>query len=237
MSKSIDLLAFGAHPDDVEIGMGGTLSLHSKKGYTSTIVNLTKAELSSNGTVEKRQEESDEAAKRLGVTSVVQLDFPDRGLMVDKEKVIKKITELIRTYRPKVVFAPNTKDRHPDHIHTGELVKEAVFNAGIYKYNEQSGKPHKPTSLYFYQINGFIDPDFVVDITGHIEQKLYALQAFESQFETTADTIATPLTDGYIERIKAREQVIGQIIGAEYGEGFKVSRPLAMTDLVKEEQT
>ncbi|RNA69167.1 bacillithiol biosynthesis deacetylase BshB1 [Alteribacter keqinensis] len=237
MNNKLDILAIGAHPDDVEIGMGGTLALHAAKGYKTGIVNLTKADLSSNGTVEKRQEESDEAARRLSVTKVVQLDFPDRGLMNCRREVIEKLSELIREYRPKLVFAPNITDRHPDHTHTGELVKEAVFNAGIYKYNQHLGEAHKAESLYFYQINGFMEPDVVVDVSDYIEDKIQALKAFGSQFNTTDKTVATPLTDHYLERVRAREQVMGQLTGVRYGEGFKTSGPLGMTDLVREEQS
>ncbi|TMW73573.1 bacillithiol biosynthesis deacetylase BshB1 [Alteribacter natronophilus] len=226
-----DILAVGAHPDDVEIGMGGTIALHTSRGYSTSIINLTKAELSSNGTVETRQDEAEQAASLLGVEKLIQLDYPDRGLAECREEIVQKLTYHIRTLRPRHVFAPGIRDRHPDHTETGRLVKEAVFNAGIQKYNPSLGGPFRPEAFWYYQINGMTDPRYVVDISTVIDRKLEALQAYKSQFSSGPDTVATPLTDAYIERVRSREHITGQLIGVRYGEGFTSDGPLAVTNL------
>ncbi len=179
----VDILAFGAHSDDVEIGMGGTISKYIDEGKTVVICDLTKAELSSNGHVDQRRTESLHAAEILGVKERIQLDLPDRGLFVD-DSSIKKIVEVIREYKPKYIFAPFPKDRHPDHGNASVLVKEAFFSAGIRKYMpEEQGSYHKAQALYYYMINGFHKPDFIIEIGPYIENKINSLLAYASQFE------------------------------------------------------
>ncbi|PYZ98398.1 bacillithiol biosynthesis deacetylase BshB1 [Alteribacter lacisalsi] len=231
-----DILAIGAHPDDVEIGMGGTIAVHTNLGYRAVILNLTRAELSSNGTVETRQEEAAKAADLLGVSDLVQLNFPDRGLSGFSDTIIRTLTARIRELRPRFVFAPGINDRHPDHTETGILVKEAVFNAGIKNYEPESGSPFRPEAFWYYQINGFTEPGIVMDISNVIDRKLDALRAYKSQFHYGPDSVKTPLTDEYIERVRSREHVTGQLIGVRYGEGFTSDRPLAMTNVFGRER-
>lgn len=133
--KMLDILAFGAHSDDVEIGMGGTIAKYSKKGFRIGICDLTEAELSSNGTVDTRKSEAALAAEILGASPRVSLALPDRGLFVNQAAVREAVT-VIRKYKPKLVFVPYQKDRHPDHGHAAEIVEEAVFSAGIHKYQD-----------------------------------------------------------------------------------------------------
>ncbi|ADU30161.1 bacillithiol biosynthesis deacetylase BshB1 [Evansella cellulosilytica] len=232
--KQLDMLAIGAHPDDVEIGMGGTLAKYASKGFKTAILNLTKAELSSNGTVEGRQLEADKAAKVLQ-TERIQLSFQDRRLFESKSECILAIVNVIRKYRPKVVFAPNSNDRHPDHGHCSVLVKEAVFSAGIKKFAPDSNfVAYRPNYLYYYQINGMIVPDFVIDISDFIDKKLKALSCYESQFTKGVTGVDTPLTDGYIEKVRGREHLLGSDHGLAYAEGFKSEKPLLMTSLLGE---
>ncbi len=232
MEKKIDILAFGAHADDVEIGMGATLAKFAKLGKKIVICDLTKAELSSNGTVELRQQEAKNAAKILGVKRI-SLDLPDRGLQL-KEEYIQEITSIIRKYRPSLVFAPYREDRHPDHGNCAQLVEEAVFSAGIRKYMEESGQTaHKIASLYFYMINGFHKPDFVVDVTETMDTKLESLRTYASQFQQTDTAIETPLVNGYIETVEARERLFGKEVGVTYAEGFLSKKPLLLSqDLI-----
>ncbi|OOE04700.1 bacillithiol biosynthesis deacetylase BshB1 [Anoxybacillus kestanbolensis] len=228
------ILAFGAHPDDVEIGMGGTIAKYAQQGYDIGICDLTLAELSSNGTVHTRQQEAKRAADILGVRTRIQLKLPDRGLVVQKEH-IDPIVTVIRTYRPKIVFAPYWEDRHPDHGQCAKLVEEAVFSAAIRRYGELP--PHRVHAVYFYMINGFHRPHFVVDISGTIDKKLASLRAYESQFERTSGSVDTPLTNGYIETVESRERLFGKEVGVSFAEGFISKKPVILAhDLLGEER-
>ncbi|WP_349407552.1 bacillithiol biosynthesis deacetylase BshB1 [Pseudalkalibacillus sp. SCS-8] len=234
MTPTLDILAFGAHPDDVEIGMAGTLILHAKKGYKTGICDLTRAELSSNGDVDLRQQEANEASGILGLSERINLGFPDRGL-VHKEEFIKKITETIRTYAPKIVFIPYPKDRHPDHGNCTKLVEEALFSAGIMKYETEGKLPaHKVEQVYYYFINGFDHPTMIVDITSVKKQKMDSLKAYNSQFTTVEGGVVTPLNNGYLETVEARDALFGKEAGIRYAEGFHTKRPIRMDNLLGE---
>ncbi|MEL3972662.1 bacillithiol biosynthesis deacetylase BshB1 [Rossellomorea oryzaecorticis] len=216
--EHVDILAFGAHADDVEIGMGGTLAKYAEAGKKIVICDLTEAELSSNGSVSIRKHEAMKAARHLGVIERVTLDIPDRGVYLSDEN-ITKVVEVIRKYKPKAVFAPFEQDRHPDHGNASRLVKEAYFSSGIRKFNPSS-PVHKAGKLYFYIINGFHRPHFVVNIENFIEAKLLSLRAYESQFEQGKDGVSTPLTEDYIEAVEARERMMGKDAGVRFAEGF-----------------
>ncbi|MBS4173255.1 bacillithiol biosynthesis deacetylase BshB1 [Bacillus sp. FJAT-49736] len=226
--KNIDILAFGAHADDVEIGMGGSIAKWAKEGKKVVICDLTHAELSSNGTVESRIEEANAAAQILGVTERITLNIPDRGLFKNEEN-IRKIVEVIRQYKPTLVFAPYNEDRHPDHANCSYLVEEAFFSAGIRKFQTKlETMVHKPKSLYNYMINGFHHPDFMVDITDYMNKKLESLYAYKSQFTFSENGVKTPLTEGYIETLQARERLFGKEAEVTYAEGFKTKKPILL---------
>ncbi len=228
------MLAFGAHPDDVEIGMGGTIAKYAQQGYDIGICDLTLAELSSNGTIHTRQQEAKRAADILGVRTRIQLQLPDRGLTIQKEH-IDPIVTVIRTYRPRIVFAPYWEDRHPDHGQCAKLVEEAVFSAAIRRYGELP--PHRVQAVYFYMINGFHRPQFVIDISDTIDKKLASLRAYESQFERMSGSVDTPLTNGYIETVESRERLFGKEVGVSFAEGFISKKPLILAhDLLGEER-
>ncbi|PHA03589.1 bacillithiol biosynthesis deacetylase BshB1 [Bacillus pseudomycoides] len=226
--NGLHILAFGAHADDVEIGMAGTIAKYTKQGYEVGICDLTEADLSSNGTVELRKQEALEAARRLGVQKRMNLAMPDRGLYM-KEEYIQEIVKIIRTYKPKLVFVPFYEDRHPDHANCAKLVEEAIFSAGIRKYMPDI-PPHRVQSLYFYMINGFHKPDFCIDISSYISDKIAALEAYESQFTKGANGVITPLTEGYVETVVAREKMFGKEVGVKYAEGFMSKRPLLLDE-------
>jgi N-acetylglucosamine malate deacetylase 1 len=221
----VDILAFGAHADDVEIGMGGTLAKYAQMGKKMIICDLTKAEMSSNGTVERRIEEANRAAEILGAKRI-SLDLPDRGLYM-KDEYIKQIITIIRTYKPTLVFAPYVVDRHPDHGNAARLVEEAVFSAGVRKVmaNEALGA-HHVKNMYYYMINGFHKPDFVIDISAYMTKKIDSLQAYKSQFSKSDTTVDTPLVNGYIETVESRERLFGKEVGVTYAEGFMTKKPL-----------
>jgi N-acetylglucosamine malate deacetylase 1 len=218
VEQQVDILAFGAHADDVEIGMGGTLAKFAAEGKKIVICDITEAELSSNGTVSIRKEEALRAADILGAMKRVTLDVPDRGIYITDE-IIQKIVSVIRLYKPKAIFAPYDQDRHPDHGNASRLVKEAFFSAGIRKFHSSS-PVHKAAHLYFYMINGFHKPQFVIDIEPFMQVKVDSLQAYGSQFTRGTDGVSTPLTEGYIEAVEARERMMGKDAGLRYAEGF-----------------
>jgi N-acetylglucosamine malate deacetylase 1 len=234
-NKQVDILAFGAHADDVEIGMGGTIAKLTSEGKKIAICDLTEAELSSNGNVVLRKKEASKAAAILGITERTSLSFPDRGLFIQAE-YIRKIAHVIRVFKPQIVFAPYFEDRHPDHGNCARLVEEAVFSAGIRKYQtELEQSSHKVKRVYFYMINGFHTPDFTVDISEFISKKVDALNAYKSQFEQSKKSIDTPLVNGYIETVEARERLFGNQVGVQFAEGFKTKVPILLNrDLMGE---
>jgi bacillithiol biosynthesis deacetylase BshB1 len=226
--KPLHILAFGAHADDVEIGMGGSIAKLAAHGKRIGICDLTDADLSSNGTIELRKQEAKKAAEILGVTERLSLGLPDRGLLL-REEFIREIASVIRRFRPQIVFAPYFEDRHPDHGNCARLVEEAVFSAGIRKYQTENPQDsHKVSRVYFYMINGFHKPDFTIDISNTMEHKIAALRAYESQFEQTENSVQTPLVNGYIESVEARERLFGQQVGVNFAEGFKTKVPILL---------
>ncbi len=230
MNAPLDLLAFGAHADDVEIGMAGTIAKHVQAGYRVGVCDLTQAEMSSNGTVERRMEEAAAASSILGLAVRTNLGLPDRGLQSTRSQ-IDKIVEQIRIHRPRVVFAPYWIDRHPDHIACSHMIEEAVFNAKLRKY-----MPELPAvqveQLVFYYINDMENVSLTVDISDVAETKRQSLLAYRSQFEAVSegeDRVSTPLTNRYVERVEARDALLGQARGWAAAEGFTLKKPHAVT--------
>jgi bacillithiol biosynthesis deacetylase BshB1 len=226
MSEPLDILIFGAHADDAEIGMAGTIAKQVAAGYRVGLCDLTEAELSSNGNVELRKQEAAAAAELLGVTLRLNLGLPDRGLNGSAEQ-IAAVTAVIREYQPAIIFAPYWEDRHPDHIACSKLVEDAAFNSKLRRY-----MPDKPAvaapELYFYFINDWRTPDLLVDVTDNYAMKEQALGCYRSQFGTEPkeeEEALTPLNQGYVERVKARDSLIGQRKLIPYAEGFAVKTP------------
>ncbi|WP_054957616.1 bacillithiol biosynthesis deacetylase BshB1 [Paenibacillus dakarensis] len=224
MTQKLDILIFGAHADDAEIGMAGTIFKHTSAGASVGICDLTAAEMSSNGNVELRKEEANRAAQVLGLAMRSNLGLPDRGLYITPDNV-ERITEEIRKYSPRIVFAPYWEDRHPDHIACSKLVEEAVFNAKLRRY-----LPDQPAvrvdELYYYFINDLGKADLLVDVSADYGMKIEALSCYRSQFEKhEEDAVSTPLTEGYIERVRARDALLGQRKLIPYAEGFATKTP------------
>jgi bacillithiol biosynthesis deacetylase BshB1 len=215
----LDILVFGAHPDDAEIGMGATIAKHSQAGLRVGICDLTQAEMSSNGTPLERQQEAAVAAELLGVRARFNLNLPDRGLFVEATQ-IEAITAMIRQTKPRIVFAPYWIDRHPDHIACSKLVEEAVFNAKLRKFLP-STEPVQVEQLYFYFIHEWPQPNVIIDVSDVHSLKMKALEAYSSQF-TNSDrhTVKTPLNQGYLSQIEARDRLLGQTYQFAYAEGF-----------------
>ncbi|MEI7024518.1 bacillithiol biosynthesis deacetylase BshB1 [Paenibacillus sp. y28] len=224
--NSLDILVFGAHPDDAEIGMGGTIAKHSRAGYKIGICDLTFAEMSSNGDIETRKLEAARASEILGLAARTNLGLPDRGLRAEAA-VIERITNEIRKFRPRIVFAPYWQDRHPDHVACSHLVQEAIFNAKLRRYIPDT-TAHTVEQNYFYFINDVYEAGLIVDVTGCYEQKRQALKAYGTQFEAAAagnDFVTTPINQGYLERVEMRDRLLGQKRSMEFAEGFVTKLP------------
>ncbi|MDR7072519.1 bacillithiol biosynthesis deacetylase BshB1 [Fictibacillus barbaricus] len=213
-------LAIGAHADDVEIGMGATIKKESNRSRNVIICDLTEAERSSNGNVATRKSEAENAAAILGVSKRINLNLPDRGLLLTDEYILR-IVACIRKEKPEYVFAPYWIDRHPDHGNCAKLVKEAVFSAGIRKIIDPDQlPPHKVKKIFYYMINSTEKPSLYVDVSETYAHKIEALKAYPSQFIKSENSVDTPLTNGYIERVEARDRLNGFDAGTSYAEGF-----------------
>ncbi|WP_169081698.1 bacillithiol biosynthesis deacetylase BshB1 [Paenibacillus sp. PL91] len=229
MTEALDILVFGAHADDAEIGMGGTIAKHVQAGFKVGICDLTEAEMSSNGTVELRKQEAAAASSILGLNMRSNLGLPDRGLEPSKSQIELIVSE-IRTFKPRVVFAPYWVDRHPDHVAASQLIEEAVFNAKLRRYMPELPAVQVSQLIYYY-INDVDQVSLIVDISDFHETKRNALMAYRSQFDAAAagsDRVATPLTNRYVERVEARDSLLGQARGWAYAEGFALKRPHAV---------
>ncbi|MGO4542756.1 bacillithiol biosynthesis deacetylase BshB1 [Paenibacillus sp. 2TAB19] len=229
-SESLDILVFGAHADDAEIGMGGTIAKHVRAGHRVGVCDLTFAEMSSNGTVELRQQEAAAASAVLGLSARTNLGMPDRGLEGTKEQIERIVAE-IRYFRPRIVFAPYWVDRHPDHVNCSRLIEEAVFNAKLRRYMPEL--PHVQVEQFiYYYINDVEQVSLVVDVSEHYDVKRQSMLAYRSQFSQASageDRVSTPLTNSYVERVEARDALLGQARGWAYAEGFAIKRPHAVT--------
>ncbi|MBT9172406.1 MAG: N-acetyl-alpha-D-glucosaminyl L-malate deacetylase 1 [Syntrophomonadaceae bacterium] len=228
----LDILAFGSHPDDVEIGIGGTLIKHASQGYKCGIIDLTRGEAGSNGTPEMRREEALKAAEIMGMSVRDNLGLPDARLKVDEES-LRAVIEVIRKYRPRVVLGPYWQDKHPDHLRASQLVREASYLSGLRRY-PAAGEPYRPPLLCQYFLAVFAEPTFVVDISACYERKLAALSAHQSQFGLPRDIDWRTLVNNplFIRMIQARDQYVGSMILALYGEGLYLEQKVVVEDLM-----
>lgn len=234
----LDILAFGAHPDDVELGCGATLSKEISLGKKVGIVDLTRGELGTRGTAELRSIEATNAAKILGVSVRENLNFADGFFGNDKEHQMA-VLQMIRKYKPEIVLCNAIDDRHIDHPKGSKLVSEACFLSGLEKIvTEVAGELQekwRPKQVYHYIQWNSITPDFVVDVSGFIETKTKAVLAYSSQFyDPSSEEPETPITSkNFIESINYRARDLGRLIGVEYAEGFTTERYLAVQNLSK----
>lgn len=232
----LDILAFAAHPDDVEMSCGATLAKYASQGKKVGIVDFTQGQMGTRGTPELRLEEADKAGEILKLSARENLAFEDIYFTNDIEHQLK-VVEMIRKYRPEIVLANAQKDRHPDHEKAAGIVKTAVFLSGLEKLDTTiegvKQEPWRPRSVYHYIQSTMLDPDFVEDVTGFWEQRNQAIYAFASQVHMpnsggTETFISSP---EFMLMLDARGKMLGQSIGAKFGEGFKVNRNLGVTDI------
>ena len=226
----IGVLAFGAHPDDVELGCGGTLFKMKNLGYKTAIIDLTEGELGSRGTVEQRYKESDEAAQILKVDLRRNLKIPDGNIEVNEENLEKIIRE-VRALRPALVLAPFRDDRHPDHIHASQLITEGCFYAGL-KKKLPDLSPHRPFRVLYYMAKYEFEPSFVIDISEEFETKFRALKAYRSQFYNPEwpEEQTFISSNWFMESVEFRARHFGWMAGVKYGEPFWIREPMAIDD-------
>jgi bacillithiol biosynthesis deacetylase BshB1 len=223
----LDLLAFGVHPDDIELSCAGTLLIEKNNGKKVGIVDLTRGELGTRGTAETREEEATNSAKILGVDVRENLDMPDAFFRNDEENQ-RKIITVLRKYQPEIVLCNATEDRHPDHGRSAKLVADSCFLSGLRKIETFDGNRRqeiwKPKYVFNYIQDQYITPDFVVDISGVIEKKLEAIKAFKTQFFTGSGNDEEPQTyistPEFLESVINRSKMFGKMIGVKHAEGF-----------------
>lgn len=232
----IDILAFGAHPDDVELGAGGTLAVHQQMGFKTGIIDLTFGELGTRGNKEIRLQEAEDARKVLNCLVRHNLGFRD-GFFVNDEAHQLEVIRYIRKYKPEIILCNAKEERHPDHIKAAELLIDASFYAGLEKIKTEwdgvAQQAWRPKNLYHYM--QFFDnkPDLLIDISSGINIKMESILAHRSQFfdpqsKETETLIAQP---AFLENIKGRASYYGQFIGAKYAEGFSVNQYIGTKNL------
>ncbi len=232
----LDILAFGAHPDDVELGCGGTLAKEIALGKKVGIVDLTRGELGTRGSAEMRDNEAAEAAKILGVSVRENLNMRD-GFFINDEQHQLQVIKIIRKYQPEIVLCNAIEDRHIDHGKGSKLVSDACFLSGLIKIqthiDDNLQTAWRPKLVYHFIQWKNIEPDFVVDITGFQDTKLASILAYSSQFyNPNTNEPETPIaTKNFKDSIHYRAQDLGRLIGKDYAEGFTVERYLAVNSL------
>jgi N-acetylglucosamine malate deacetylase 1 len=224
MATKLDILVFGAHPDDVELGCGATVSKHVSLGKKVGIIDLTRGELGTRGSAELRDKEAAKAAAILGVELRENMSFKD-GFFTNDESHQMELVKVIREYRPEIVLCNAAFDRHPDHGKGSDLISDACFLAGLRKV-ETGQEAWRPKSVYHYIQFKPIEPDFVVDVSDYMEQKIEAVQAYASQFfdpnSQEPETIIS--SQGFLDSVKYRASDLGRLSGVKYAEGFTVEK-------------
>jgi bacillithiol biosynthesis deacetylase BshB1 len=231
--EPVDLLVFGPHPDDLEIGLGGAIAKHAADGGRVGLCDLTAGEMGSNGTVEERLAEAEEARIVLGATWRLNLRWPDRAIGPNPEHV-RVAAKAVRDARPRTVALPYWSDRHPDHVAASHVLTEAVFNAGLRRY-DAGAEAWQPEWVVYYFINDGAPPSFVVDVSEHYERKRKALACHRTQFTVPAgEGVATRLTSPLFQQlVESRDAQFGALAGVPFAEGVIVRDPIVRPDLFK----
>ena len=232
----VDILAFGAHPDDVELGAGGTIAKEVAKGKTVVIVDLTKGELGTRGTALTRKTEAEDAKNILGVAHRENLGFKDGFFVNDKQHQLE-IIKMIRKYQPEIVLCNAIDDRHIDHGKGSKLVSDACFLSGLIKIetkvDDTIQKQWRPKQVYHYIQWKTIEPDFVVDISGYLDLKMKSVLAYKTQFfDPTSKEPETPISSkNFTDSVKYRARDLGRLVNMDYAEGYTVERYAAVDSL------
>lgn len=227
----LDILAFAAHPDDVELACGGTIIKQVQLGSKVGVIDLTQGELGTRGTIETRKQESEASSKILGLSIRENLGLQDGFLKEDEESLLM-IIQTIRKYQPEIIFCNALSDRHPDHGISGKLVSRACFLSGLIKI-ETGQDAWRPKIVYHYIQDRYIKPDVVIDITDQFETRMKAVMAFKTQFyNPESKEPQTPISSlDFLENLKGRMLDFGRLINTTYGEGFTVERPVGTSNI------
>lgn len=233
----LDILAIGAHPDDVELGCGATLAKEIANGKKVGVIDLTRGELGTRGTAKTRNEESKNAGEILGISLRVNMDFVD-GFFINDQKHQMALIKMIRKYQPDMILCNAIDDRHIDHGKGSKLVSDACFLSGLVKVetkdeNGQLQNKWRPKQVYHYIQWKNLEPDFVVDVSGFIDEKMQAVLAYKTQFyDKTSKEPETPISSkNFTDSVKYRARDLGRLVGVEYAEGFNVERYVAVDSL------
>ena len=236
MEVKLDILAFGAHPDDVELGCGGTLAKEISNGKKVGIIDLTAGELGTRGSAEVRTLEANKASKILGLKTRENLNFKD-GFFKNNENHQIKVIQVIRKYQPEIILCNALDDRHIDHPKASKLVSDSSFLSGLVKIdtslNGEKQQPWRPKSVYHYIQWKNLNPDFVVDVSGFMEKKISAINAYKSQFYNPESNEPETLISkkNFIDNVINRSSDLGRLIGVDYAEGFNTQRLLGVSSL------
>jgi bacillithiol biosynthesis deacetylase BshB1 len=225
----VDVLLFGAHPDDVEWGAGGTILLMRQQGLRFAFIDLTAGEMGSRGTTEERAAEAQAAAAFAGAAARETLSLPDCGVL-DTPETRRLIAGTIRRYRPRIVMAPYWEDRHPDHAAAGAMVRNSALFCTLRKL-DGANAPHKPDLFLYYLLHNYEKPAFVTDISSVYQRKLELLRLHETQFSKTAEEhglVPQGMSD-YLYGLESRDRFFGSLIGVPHGEAFVQDRPARLT--------
>jgi N-acetylglucosamine malate deacetylase 1 len=230
---AVDLLVFGPHPDDIEIGLGGSVAKHAALGHSVGLCDLTAGEMGSNGTVDVRLQEAESARAVLGARWRVNLRLPDRRIGASPDHA-KAVTALVREARPRAVAIPYGVDRHPDHVASSAMLTDAIFNSGLRRY-EDGRDAWRPEWVIYYFINDSAPPSFVVDVSEHYETKRRALTCHASQFRAAeGGVIQTRLnTPLFQQLVESRDAQFGALAGVAFAEGVIVREPIVRRTLMK----
>ena len=222
----VDLLVFGPHPDDIEIGIGGTVAKHTAGGARVGLCDLTAGEMGSNGTVEERLAEAEAARAVLGAAWRVNLRWPDRRIGRDTAHG-RSAVELVRAARPRAIAIPYWSDRHPDHVDASRTLSDALFDSGLRRF-DAAGDAWRPEWVCYYFINDSVTPSFIVDVSAHYETKRRALACHRSQFTAAgANAVGTRLTSpNFNQLIESRDAQFGALAGIPFAEGVVVREPV-----------
>lgn len=235
MTNKVDILAIGAHPDDVELSCAGTLLEHIKKGYSVALIDLTQGELGTRGSAELRLKEAEESRKLMGATARENLALRD-GFFEESEEELKVLISSIRHFQPEIVFANALNDRHPDHGRGARFAARACFLSGLRRIQtERNGIPQsawRPKVIYHYIQDHHRTPDVVFDISESLAEKMECIKCFSSQFyDPNSKEPESPISgEDFFDFIRSKAKIFGRVINVPYAEGFETARPIGVED-------